>query len=373
MSKPLDNWTSGSGHHLDELMRAVLDQNDGRFDFTFVHYAKSDNPAYSRVRELIIPRNPFAAGRVLDRERFDVVHYAPLSVFTPLWGVRAKKTATVHGIEETLFPSGYSLAQRLNGTVLQPAYMRLMDGVATVSETSRTYFIDHYGLKADRVFITTNGLDPAYRRLTDAELASVADLNAFAPADKKFILHLSRYSERKNPRGVIEGFAAFAKTASGKDFSLVCAGKGWDGDEAKEIARNAGVIDRYDAPGFIAQETAIGLLNRASAFLFPSFAEGFGMPNLEAMACGCPVVTSGVFAIPEVVADAAIVLRDPRDTAEIGEALCSAVGAAMVVAQGGGQKKTLVERGLERARQFTWAESARAILSYWEKLTKSGN
>jgi glycosyltransferase involved in cell wall biosynthesis len=361
LSKPLDSWTSGSGHHLDELMRAVLDANDGSFDFTFAHYSKSDNPVYGRVRELIIPRNPLAASRVLARSKFDIIHYSPITIYTPLWGISAKKTATVHGIEETLFPEGYSLVQRLNGKLLQPAYMRRMDGIATVSQASRQYFIDHYRIQSERVFITTNGLDPAYRRLSREELAALA----LPVSDKRpFILHLSRYSTRKNPEGVIGGFARFIKS-TGKDYILVCAGKGWDGEEAREIARREGISDRYFAPGFIDQPVAIGLLNVASAFLFPSFAEGFGMPNIEAMACGCPVVTSGVFAIPEVVADAAIVLRDERDADEIAQALATATGD-------GENKKALVERGLERAGDFKWEDSSRALLDYWKGLARAG-
>lgn len=91
MSKPLDNWTSGSGHHLDELMRHVLDLNDGSIEFTFVHYKKSDNPVYGHVREILIPRNPLRASAVLAREKFDLIHYSPLSIYAPIWGIKAKK------------------------------------------------------------------------------------------------------------------------------------------------------------------------------------------------------------------------------------------------------------------------------------------
>ncbi len=71
-SKQLDNWTSGSGHHLNEILNAALDLNKGRFDFTFIHYRPSDNQIYKLVRELIVPRNPLRAAMALRRERFDV-------------------------------------------------------------------------------------------------------------------------------------------------------------------------------------------------------------------------------------------------------------------------------------------------------------
>jgi len=356
MSKPLDNWKSGSGHHLDELMKNVLDLNDGSFDFTFVHYKKSENAIYDRVHELIVPRNPFLASTRLRKENFDIIHYSPLSVFAPVWNIRAKKTATVHGIEEVLYPQGYSLVHRIHDMRIQPMYMRMMDGIATVSQTSRAYFIENYRIKPERVFITTNGYGKAYRVLGDKDDKTLA-LNGL---DRKFILHISKYSQRKNPVTIIEGFARFIRE-TGFDFQLVCAGSGWNGTEARQIARNCGLGDRYVAPGFIDETMAVRLLNKAEVFVFPSFAEGFGMPNIEAMACGCPVITSGIFAIPEIVGDAATVLAQPDDAEEFSLAIRQIVTDS-------GYKKALVERGLERAKLYNWTDSANAIMNYWKGL-----
>lgn len=358
-TKPLDNWTSGSGHHLDELMRHLLDLNErkGRpVDLTFIHYAKSENPIYARVRELIVPRNPFSASRALRKESFDLLHYSPLTVYAPVWGVRAKKTATVHGVEEELYPQGYTFSQRFHARHLLPPYMRMMDGIATVSETSKRYFVEHYGVKPDRVFITTNGFSSDYRVLSGEGKKLPPD----SGISKPFILHISRYSMRKNPIAIIRGFARFiGKT--GLDYQLVCAGKGWDGEEARSLARGAGIADRYVAPGFISLELAVRLLNNANVFVFPSFAEGFGMPNVEAMACGCPVVTSNIFAIPEVVGDAAAIIDRPDDI----DALAAAIARIETDA---GYKKALVERGLERIRRYDWDASAQALLDGWMRV-----
>ncbi len=356
MSKQLDNWTSGSGHHLNELMRHVLDLNDGSFDFTFVHYRKSENSIYSRVREILVPRNPIAASGILAREGFDLIHYTPLSFYAPIWGIKAKKTATVHGIEEVLYPEGYTLIQRTHEMILQPAYMRRMDGIATVSQASKRYFTERYRVRPERVFITTNGIGAAYRRMSESELAGIE----LPVPEKPYILHISRYSMRKNPVTIINGFARFIER-TGLDFNMVCAGKGWDCDEARNLASKAGIAGRYVAPGFITEEEAVGLLNRASAFVFPSFAEGFGMPNIEAMACGCPVITSDIFAIPEIVGDAAHIIRKVDDPDEMGEAIGRVV-------TDGAYRDLLVARGYERIKRYNWDDSARAILAYWKGL-----
>ncbi len=356
MSKQLDNWTSGSGHHLNELMNHVLDFNDRSIDFTFVHYQQSDNPIYSRVKELLIPRNPIAAGRILEHENFDIIHYTPLSVYAPIWGIRAKKTATVHGIEEVLYPEGYTLIQRIHETVLQPAYMRRMDGIATVSEASRNYFIERYHVKPDRIFITTNGISSAYRYLSESE----KNAKILAVPEKPFVLHISRYSMRKNPETIINGFSRFI-AHTGLDYNLVCAGKGWDCEEPRAMVTKAGLADRYIAPGFISEEIAVHLLNRASVFVFPSFAEGFGIPNIEAMACGCPVITSNIFAIPEIVGDAAHIIQKVDDSDELGTAIARIVTDHAY-------RNLLIERSLERVKKFNWNDSAQSILGYWKSL-----
>lgn len=357
-SKPLDNWKSGSGHHLDELMDRVLDLNEREFGFeiTFIHYSTSDNPIYKRVDELIIPRNPIASGLMVDKQDFDIVHYSPLSVFAPVFGVRAKKTATIHGIEERLFPQGYPLYHRLHEYLIQPLYMRAMDGIATVSQTGRNWFIKHYGIRPDRIIVTPNAVSQNYRKLPP----ETCGLEDYPAVSRPFILHISKYSKRKNPEGVIEGFAKCC-ALTGKDLQLVCAGKGWDGSEAAELAKKYGISDRFVTPGFITTETAVRLFNRAEAFVFPSWAEGFGMPNLEAMAAGCPVVTSGIFAIPEIVGDAAEIVERPDDHEGIGRALAKIISNE-------GHKKTLVERGFERCKAYDWNDSARELLEYWKSL-----
>ncbi len=354
-TKPLDNWNSGSGHHLDELLTHVLDIADREypdgFDFTFVHYNKSENPLYKRVHELLIPRNPFSASRALGRQNFDIIHYTPLSIFAPIWVKSPKKTATIHGIEERLLPQGYPLHHRLHEYYLHPAYMRMMDGIATVSETGKKWFIDHYGIKKDRIIVTPNAVSQQYRVLPASETQKTG---------KPYILHISRFSERKNPQGIMGGFAEFI-ALSGLDVDLVCAGKGWNSDEALEFARFYGIFDRYHAPGFIETEEAVRLLNGAEAFVFPSWAEGFGMPNLEAMACGCPVVTSSIFAIPEVVGEAGILVSRPDARSEIARALAD-------ICTNPSLRSSLIEKGFGQSKKFDWDESARAILSFWKSL-----
>jgi glycosyltransferase involved in cell wall biosynthesis len=322
-SKPLDNWISGSGHHLNEILAHALDLDaeERRFEFTFLHYRKSDNPIYSRVRELIIPRNPLAAAATLRRHRFDVLHHGPLTIFSPIWFTRAKRMATIHGVEQLLNPRFYGTFEMAHERWVVPFYARRMDRIFTVSETSKRYFVEHFGVAPDRVTVCYNGLSPAYRTLGPEDPASTTP--AIPGTEGPYILHLSRFSERKNPWTMLAAFALLReREPRAASYKLVCAGTGWDGEAVKSRAAALGLTDAYIAPGFINREAAVSLMNGARAFLFPSLAEGFGMPNVEAMACSCPVVTTRIFAIPEVVGDAAVLLDDPLDA----EAMAAALG-----------------------------------------------
>jgi len=462
-TKQLDNWQSGSGHHLNEIMHRILDMNEAhpRFKFVFIHYAKSGNPIYQRVEELIIPRNPLAAAWILRKRRFDILHYTPLTIFAPIWGVRAKKVATIHGAEQLIVPQFYGSIEMLHERFLVPLYARRMDHIITVSHTSRGFFMGRYRVPGHRITVCPNAVSPLYRVLqrrlppnapkpgevpiaavatpdrrnadeaTHSEQSAIHNARAVLSrfglsAGEPFLFHLSRFSERKNPWTILEGFRRFLHlpapsrfdstgitapaaalasapeaapdavaprtpvpytASSGVDepvkasdslispslvsadfagvppsaFKLVIGGTRWDNPEVTQYLERAGISDRVIRTGFLKEEEAVAFYNYAAAFLFPSLAEGFGMPNLEAMACGCPVITSNVFAIPEVVGDAAMVLKNPLDPDALALAIQRVVYEPPL-------RKRLIDRGLARVRQFDWDESARKVMEVYEGL-----
>lgn len=356
-TKQLDNWRSGSGHHLNEIMARVLDLNQGTFDFTFMHYAPSENPVYRRVRELIVPRNPVAFAALLRRERFDVVHYTPLTVYAPIWLVPNRKVATIHGVEQLLLPHLYGRLEMLHERFLVPLYARRMDGIVTVSETTKSYLVERFGVRSDRVTVVYNGLGGDYRRIDNPS----PRLPASFPSGSPFVFHISRFSERKNPWILLEAFSRFIASRA-SDYVLICAGKGWDSPEVATRARSLGIGDRFYAPGFITNVEAANYLSAARMFVFPSLAEGFGMPNVEAMACGCPVVTTASFAVPEIVGDAALVVQDPKDAIALAEAMARLDGDHEL-------RSLLIAKGYEHCKRFTWDGAARKLLDLYRSLS----
>ena len=371
---------SGSGHHLREMVRHLIPLVPD-LDITLAHYTPSDDEIYTLAPELILPTNPLRAAAVLNRNNFDIVHFSPLTIVSPINGLHARKVATIHSAEPTLLPEAYSWVKRVHSRHLIPRYARRLDALVTVSETSKAWFSEHYRIPPERIHVTYNACAPAYRVLTPDQLAADDPRDPVLPGP--FILHVSRFSQRKNPWTMLEAFAHLISgikverpaTAPGDtppagsappasvpaNLSLVLAGKGWDGPEVRQRATALGISERVITPGFVAQETVVRLLNTAAAFWFPSLSEGFGMPNVEAMHCGCPVITSAVFAIPEIVGEAAVVIKDPRDTHALADATRRLLSDPA-------ERRRRVDAGLTWCKRYDWDESARVLADVYRSL-----
>ncbi|MEX2445104.1 MAG: glycosyltransferase family 1 protein [Alkalispirochaeta sp.] len=374
--------TSGSGHHLREMIRHLLPQAED-LDIHLAHYQDSEDEIYRWAPEVKLPTNPIAAAAALNRSKFDVVHFSPLTIVSPIHGLRAKKVATIHSAEPMLLPEAYSWIKRMHSKHVIPRYARRLDALVTVSETSKAWFAEHYRIPPEKIHVTYNACAPAYRVLSPKERAEANPEDPAIPGP--YIFHVSRFSERKNPWTMLEAFAGLVErpahkgsanrsSGSGQDRSetiagassgplqLVLAGKGWNDPAVRERARELGIADRLVTPGFVSEETVVRLLNGAELFWFPSLSEGFGMPNVEAMRCGCPVVTTAVFAIPEIVGDAAVVLDDPHDAHALAE-------ASETILHDRDRRDTLVRAGLEWSGRYSWQESSRVLANIYRRLT----
>lgn len=340
-------------------------------ELVFCHYERNDAFApYRAGEELILPRNPLAASARLRRAGLDLVHYNPLTVYAPLFvgqrregdagGRRAPvpRVATIHGAAPLFLPEQYSRVKVLHERYAVGWLARRMDHIFAVSETTKRFIVDTYHVPAERIDVIYNAVDPGFRRLPPAEReqSRVAGL-------RPFVLHLSKFSERKNPWTILDAFAELA--TEDRELKLVLAGAGWDNDAVRRNLRENEIEAQVVFPGFVEKEEIVELMNLAEVFVFPSFYEGFGMPNLEAMACGCPVVTSRAFAIPEIVGDAAITLRCTDDASELASRIRE-------IRTDDELRRTLTERGVARAAAFSWHRSIETIFGAYRRLLEAG-
>ncbi|OQY40898.1 MAG: hypothetical protein B6229_00535 [Spirochaetaceae bacterium 4572_7] len=354
-TKPIDQRTSGSGSHLDQLVRYILKANS-KYEIVFIHYKENNiNDIYDNIDDIIIPRNPFKASRILKKEKFDILHYSPLTVFAPVWLRKPKKVATIHGAAPCFLPKQYNKITIFHDKIIRPIYMRAMDFIFTVSQTSKNYFVDAFSIEDKKIGITYNAVGPEFR--VTAEYKDDI-INKFK-IDSQFIFHLSKYSTRKNPQVILESFNILCKTNN--SIKLVLAGKDWNNDYVKIFLSENNLLNRVIFPGFVSRDEIVGLLNLASVFIFPSFYEGFGMPNIEAMACGCPVITSDAFAIPEVVGDAAIILNDNTNPNELSQKIIDIVTDNSL-------SNKLIEKGLIQSKKYSWENSANMVLTSYDNI-----
>jgi glycosyltransferase involved in cell wall biosynthesis len=230
--------------------------------------------------------------------------------------------------------------------------------IITISETTRREILKHTAYPAERVFVVYHGLDERFRPLKGHPGHSAwekAFREKYRITEELLVLHVGRYSPRKNFEGLLKAFAALSlKLASSGSFPqgrvrlLQVGGEFSAGHKA--FLTQAGLSQAVTQIGYLADEDLPHIYNLASVLLFPSFYEGFGWPPLEAMACGTPVITSNTSSLPEVVGQAARQVA-PEDTAGMAEATWEVLTDKALAAD-------LIARGLERVRLFSWQRCA---------------
>jgi glycosyltransferase involved in cell wall biosynthesis len=273
---------------------------------------------------------------------------------------RVPSVFTLHDIAYLRFPQYHLLQNRLFLAWMMPRFLAQADQIITVSESTRRDALQHYRLDPAKVAVIPEGVEPRFTPAVEANQLDAVRRAYNLPA--RFILFVSTIEPRKNLPTLLEAYVALRPKHP--DVGLVIAGgKGWLYQSFFDRLSALGLQDVVKLTGFIADEQLPALLNAAEVFAFPSYFEGFGLPPLEAMACGVPVVCSNASSLPEVVGDAGLLVPpdDPRAWVEaLDQVLCDP-----------GLRAELRGRGLARARQFTWEAAARQTLAVYERVTEA--
>jgi glycosyltransferase involved in cell wall biosynthesis len=290
------------------------------------------------------------------KHRLDLVFNPKLSV--PLLA-RCRKIFVMHGGEWFVFPENYSLAFRLYHRIFGPLYCRSAD--AFVAATAAAADDIALALACDRRKIRAihHGVDPRFRRGADA--AEARRLRQAHGLPERYALWVGQIYPMKNLGGLIR---AFRRVRDQFDCGLVIAGKPHlKAERDLAFIGSCGLERDVVRLGWVPDEDLPALYRQAAVFAFPSLYEGFGIPIIEAMASGCPVVTSNRGAPAEVAGDAAL-LVDPEDDASIAAGICRVLGDATL----GGE---LVARGRRRAESFTWERCAAETLALFREVAAS--
>jgi glycosyltransferase involved in cell wall biosynthesis len=351
---------SGIGQYVFGLVRALLDQESGHEYVLFVleNDVSLFKFAENRAKIVTVSEQFRPALRdilwhqtrlpTLVRELgIDVLHVP--SYRRLLWTCSCALVGTVHDLAAFSVQGKYDWARMFYGRVVARALVRRQNNVIAISQTTADDMNKFFGLPKDRMTVIHNGLDHA--RFFPGKAAHKPDAPCF--------LYVSRLEHPgKNHWRLIEAFNQF-KGATQSKWKLVLAGGDWHGAEViHRAAKESPFADDIHLLGFVSDAELPNLYRAADVFIYPSLYEGFGMPPVEAMACGTPTIVSPRGALAEVVGDAAYIVNP--------EQIDSIRLAMERVATDDAIRERLRTAGLARAEQFDWRRTARETFQVYE-------
>lgn len=275
-------------------------------------------------------------------------------------GVKGKRAVFIHDMTYKAFPETVNQkTRRWLEKNLEKSCLRA-DVIFTVSEFSKQEIHKYLGVELGKIHVIYNGVDlhNYYVGHSAMELEAVRKRYKLRGS---YLLYLGTLEPRKNIKLLIESYHLLTERMENHPL-LVLAGKpGWMYDEIFRKVQEYNLTDKVIFTGYVAQEDAPALMEGAEIFLFPSIYEGFGMPPLEAMACGTPVIVSNAASLPEIVSDAAVQVP-PNDVEGMTEAM-------RYLLLNPGIREEYIQKGMTRAGEFTWSHEVEKMIQILELVT----
>ncbi len=301
----------------------------------------------------------FRLARQTFRDGIDILHvnyYGP-----PFY--RGKLIMTVHDLSFEHLPDCFTTFERVKDRLLIPFYIRRADRILTVSEFSKQDMVALYGAVPEKIVVGYNGVNPAFKPLSDGgEQEEAAKILGSYGINKTFILYIGRLNRRKNLHILIDAFNRIKKDGKFEHQLVIVGRRDYLPASDMEMINSSPFYQDIVFTGYLPDQHLPLAYGRADVFVYPSLFEGFGLPCLEAMACGCPVVTSNTTSLPEVVGDTGILI-DPLNPGEIAAAITT-------VLTDPGRRSAMARMGLERAKLFTWKHTAEKMREIIDDLAR---
>jgi glycosyltransferase involved in cell wall biosynthesis len=335
---------SDSGHQF-VLLRTSGQPLPGGVDCETVELPPQRAVVQAMHEQLVLPRLLRQVGAEI---------YHPLKYLGSMFPGCAQVT-TAHSITvdyRGTFPGGRSEA--VYWKMMGPRIMRASTALVAVSAFIRDFLVERIGVLPERITVIPNGIDPRFTRLA-------VDAPGMTTDDAPYLLAVGNVFPVKNHLTAVRALAGVAAEFPTLRLKIAGATSHAYCGEVRRAAELAGIADRVDFLGFVEVPGLVPLMNRATSLLMPSLTEGCPVTLLEAMACGTPVIASGRGGIPEIAADAAIIVEDPLDTR-----LWTLTVAELCRSEA--RRTQLCRAGVERSRQFTWHRTADSTLRVYDSL-----
>lgn len=353
---------TGNETYAEGLMGAFAAEPPAGLELLFYHTGAFSRSGAKRGWRRLRPawpwvRIPIVTPWYLVRDRIDAAHFqyfAPPISPCPV-------VLTIHDLSYERHPEFFNPTMAARMRLIMPRMARRARHLITVSNATRDDLVSVYDIDPGRISVIHNGTPAGFEPIGDAE--RLARLTARFRITRPYMVCVGNLGARKNQRMLVRAFARLAQSRS-MDHDLVLVGKdSFDGSLVAQEIRQLGMQDRVHVTGFVSADELLGLYNQATCSVYPSLYEGFGLPVLESMACGTPVITSTVSSMPEIAGDAAI-LVDPREE----DALCDAMRRMLDSIE---LRTGLRAAGLTRARQFSWADAAAKTAEVYRRAARA--
>jgi len=304
-------------------------------------------PSHNRFEQL-------ALSFEISRLGLDLLHSPD---FIPPFKRNCKSVITIHDLAFLLYPHFLTKeSARYYGQIDQA--WRNTDHIIAVSEATKQDSIKMLGVPEKKITVIHEAANPIYQPV-DRNKARQFTQKKFG-IDQKFILFVSTIEPRKNLPNLLKAYRRLRNEYKRKELLVLVGGNGWLWEEVYETVDRLNLKDHVVFLGHVSSEDLVYIYNAARLFVHPAFYEGFGLPPLEAMSCGVPVIVSNTSAFPEVVSDAGIMIN-PHDVDGLTVAMWRALTDEAL-------RQDLIDKGLKRAKIFSWERAAIETLEVYRKL-----
>ena len=291
---------------------------------------------------------PFLARKL----KLDVLH---MQYFIPFL-CPCKIVCTIHDISFEHFSNIFTKKEYLRQKLLIPYAAKHSKAIFTVSENAKKDIIEHYLVPENKIIVTYNAVNDNFKKLSDSELNESQLREQFQIGNQEYILSVCNLQPRKNLVRLIKAYKKMKKEYNTSEKLVIVGKKAWMfNDILQEALDNNEDIIFTD---YVSERDLVRLYNAARCFVYPSFYEGFGIPPLEAMACGTPVAVANATSLPEVVGDAGIYF-DPYEEESIEQALYE------LICMEESRRRLYLHRGAEQVKKFSWSMSASKIVDVY--------
>ena len=362
-TRSMDNRITGIGNYVYNIVREL--KSSPSMEYILIHSKKSDNEWYKEFEELIIPRIPIIPYAINSsialsmKKDFDTVHETEnMGIMFPS---KFRKILTIHSLYTYLYPATVPVSWRLKMLVAKRFYpYHDIDKIITVSKTLKNEIMSVLNIPEEKIKVIYHGVDKNLFKRMEIDDNLTKEIREKYKLDTNFILSVTTLQPIKNIPVLLKAFYIFKKKYGLNQKLVIVGGKGWKYSEIYDLVRNLNIEKEVIFTGHVLNKELPIIYNLADLFVFPSLYEGFGIPLLEAMACGCPVITSNISSMPEVVGDAGM-LVNPYDVNKLADAMAKILLNDDV-------RNDFINNGLERVCKFSWKNAAKETLEVYKHI-----